>query len=431
MPLPCPVDNARLEELVAVHGTPLQIYDEALIRSNVRGLIGAFSSKFDSFKQFFAVKALPNPAILQLLASEGCGMDCSSTSELYICKKLGITGENVMYTSNYTSKADLATAFDMGCVMNLDDMTLVDDLVEVRGRTPELISFRLNPGLGKTDSETKSNVLGGPDAKFGVPPDQIVEAYTKAQKAGSTRFGIHMMTGSCVLNSKYWLETVTVLLKTLSELRKTLGIEFEFINIGGGIGIPYRPGQPTVNVEEVSSMIKTVFDTQLAELGVPVAPRLYMENGRYVTGPFGWLVARCGVIKEAFAQKYYGLDACMANLMRPGMYEAYHYISVPAREGDDAATRGKAHVVGTLCENNDWFARDRDLPAAQKGDLFVIHDTGAHAHSMGFQYNGKLRAPELLLREDGKTAALIREREVIEDLYKNTVMPADLAPASV
>lgn len=356
-------------------------------------------------------------------------MDCSSTSELFICKKLGIVGENVMYTSNYTSKKDLATAFDMGVVMNLDDISLVDDIVAVRGRTPELISFRLNPGLGRTDSETKSNVLGGPEAKFGVPTERIVEAYEKAMKAGSTRFGIHMMTGSCVLNNEYWLETVNVLLTTLAEVRKALGIEFEFINIGGGLGIPYRPEpeQSVVDVAKLSGMLHEKLTAELATLGVP-EPKLYMENGRYITGPYGWLVARCHVIKESFDKRYYGLDACMSNLMRPGMYEAYHHITVPAREGGD---RHIGEVVGTLCENNDWFARDRDLPVSEVGDLFMIHDTGAHAHSMGFQYNGKLRAPELLLRcdEEGKTgmkADIIREREVIEDLYKNTVVPGDL-----
>lgn len=258
-------------------------------------------------------------------------------------------------------------------------------------------------GLGRTDSETKSNVLGGPDAKFGVPPFQIVDAYRKAKAAGATRFGIHMMTGSCVMNQEYWKETVTVLFDTIVTLKKELGIEFEFMNIGGGLGIPYRPEQTTVDVEAISQMLRDVFDEAMRTHGLASIPRLCMENGRYMTGPFGWLVTRCEAIKNTYGL-YYGVDACMAHLMRPGMYGSYHHITIPKREGD--AERVPSHVVGTLCENNDWFAKDRLLPKAQVGDLFVIHDTGAHAHSMGFQYNGKLRAPEVLIRPDGSDSLM-------------------------
>lgn len=271
-------------------------------------------------------------------------------------------------------------------------------------------------------------MLGGPDAKFGVPPFQIVDAYARAKAAGAKRFGMHMMTGSCVMNSEYWTETVTVLLETVARVRRELGIEFEFINIGGGLGIPYRPGVPSVDVEALAAQLARVVAEQQAANGSGAKPpRLCMENGRYMTGPFGWLVARCEVVKDTYA-RYYGLDACMSNLMRPGMYGAYHHITIPAREADDKP-RTAANVVGTLCENNDWFAKDRELPAgAAVGDLFVIHDTGAHSHSMGFQYNGKLRAPELLLREDG-SVELIREREAIACLFDNTVLPADLREA--
>ncbi|KDO22765.1 hypothetical protein SPRG_12192 [Saprolegnia parasitica CBS 223.65] len=427
VPLPAslrgPAGAARLEALCAKYDTPLQLYDEGLIRENARGLFRAFRTHFSTFAEFYAVKALPNPAILKILYQEGCGFDCSSTAELHICKTLGVPGDKIIYTSNYTSKEDLATAFDLGVIINLDDVSLVDALVEVRGRCPDLMCFRLNPGLGRTDSETKSNVLGGPDAKFGVPPFQIVEAYRKAQAAGATRFGIHMMTGSCVMNADYWKETVTELFQTILLLKKELGITIEFMNIGGGLGIPYYPDQPVVDVAGIAQMLRHVFDELMAQHGETSIPQLCMENGRYMTGPFGWLVSRCQAIKQSYAT-YYGLDANMAHLMRPGMYGAYHHITIPARDVPGAEIVA-ANVVGQLCENNDWFGKDRPLPKASVGDLFVIYDTGAHSHSMGFQYNGKLRAPEVLISPDGSDR-LIRKRETYDALYGNCVMPDDL-----
>lgn len=441
MPQPVPLPLSALEALATRYGTPFQLYDEASIRSNCRSLLTSFRQHFPSFQQYYAVKALPNPAILRLLLDEGCGLDCSSIAELHIAKALGVPGEKCMYTSNYTSKKDLGIAYDYGVTINLDDISLIKSLVEIRGKVPELLSFRLNPGLGRTDSETKSNVLGGPNAKFGVAPYQIIDAYREAKAAGATRFGIHMMTGSCVLNSAYWDDTVSLLLETVAKVHTELGITFEFINIGGGLGIPYRPNQEVVNVPELAKQLSVCVNTNWEKLGMREKglnpPKLYMENGRYMTGPYGWLVSRCEVIKETW-KKYYGLDSCMSNLMRPGMYDSYHYISVPAREG--TSPRETANVVGTLCENNDWFAKDRDLPVSHVGDLFVIHDTGAHSHSMGFQYNGKLRAPELLLRSsNGKNNKeneevkidLIRERESISCLFDNTVLPNDLLPKNL
>lgn len=424
MPLPLRADTeAKLEQLAETYGTPLQLYDEQLIRENARRLLAAFRRHFPDFQQFYAVKALPNPAILKILQDEGCGMDCSSSAELHIVEQIGVPGEQVIFTSNFTAKGDLARAFDQKVIVNLDDASLVDSLVAVRGKCPELISFRLNPGIGRTDSETKSNVLGGPDAKFGVPPFQIVDAYRRAKAAGATRFGIHMMTGSCVMNQEYWRETVSVLFDTIVTLRKELDIEFEFMNIGGGLGIPYYPDQQPVDIEAISLMLRQVFDEAMKTHGLSAIPRLCMENGRYMTGPFGWLVTRCEAIKETYG-RYYGVDACMAHLMRPGMYGAYHHITIPAREME-TGPREKSHVVGTLCENNDWFAKDRELPLAKVGDLFVIHDTGAHSHSMGFQYNGKLRAPEVLIRPDGRDT-LIRKRETYDALFSNCVTPTDL-----
>jgi len=422
------VSAQRLGELAKKYGTPLQLYDGDAIRANAQELIGNFGKTFPGFKQFFAVKALPNPAILRMLISEGCGLDCSSTSELHIAKKLGVPGDQVMFTSNFTSEKDLGIAYDQGVVINLDDRSLVNTMVKARGKCPELISFRLNPGLGRTDSETKSNVLGGPTVKFGVPPDQIVDAYCQAKAHGSTRFGIHMMTGSCVLNNDYWTETVTVALETMKKIRKELGIEFEWVNIGGGLGIPYRPHEARVDVEELVEQLHRTFENAFANNALEGMrrPTLYMENGRYMTGPYGFLVSKCQATKDTYG-KFYGLDSCMANLMRPGMYEAYHHITVPTAAAD--AVEHNSHVVGTLCENNDWFAKDRMLPKADIGDLFVIHDTGAHAHSMGFQYNGKLRAPEVILTSNGTKDFLVREREEIECLYANTHVPEDFLAA--
>ena len=423
-----PIAITQLEQLATKYGTPYQLYDEGAIRRNARNLIDNFRKAFPKFQQHFAVKALPNPTILQILMDEGCGLDCSSTSELYIADKLNCPGHLVCYTSNLTSKEDLLFALKTNATINLDDVSLVDTLNQVAKDNnkpfPELISFRLNPGIGRTDSETKSNVLGGPNAKFGVAHYQIKEAYTKAKKYGAKKFGIHMMTGSCVLSNAYWIETVTKMLDTVAMLRAELNIEFEYINVGGGIGIPYKPEIASVDIPQLVKSMREVFDKKIVEHNMP-EPILHMENGRYMTGPFGYLVSRCQAMKDSY-QVYYGLDSCMANLMRPGMYGSYHHITVPKHEGNNNS-RKNANVVGTLCENNDWFAKDRDLPAdATVGDLFVIHDTGAHSHSMGFQYNGKLRAPELLLRTDETTVDMIRKREVIPDLYANCVELADI-----
>ena len=347
MPLPCPLPVAALESLAAAHGTPFQLYDEAGIRANCRRLLGAFGARFPGFQQFFAVKALPNPAVLRVLVEEGCGLDCSSVSELHVARALGVPGARCLYTGNYTSRKDLAFACDFGAIVNLDDVSLVQALVELRGARgaagasaggfPELISFRLNPGLGRTDSETPSNVLGGKEAKFGVPPDSIVEAYRQARAAGATRFGMHMMTGSCVMSPSYWDETVTILLDAVASVRRALpGVEFDFVNIGGGLGIPYRPGEAPVDVEALAAQLQACVARRwaLVVAGEPAPqrapPRLVMENGRFMTGPFGWLVARCEAEKRAWGQRYLGLDACMSNLMRPGMYGAYHHITVRA-----------------------------------------------------------------------------------------------------
>jgi len=413
MPVELKLSEDIIKKIAFDFGTPYQLYDEKMILENLEKFLKHMSKNFNNFRQYFAVKALPNPHILKLLYKNGCFLDCSSLNELKLAETLGIKGEEIMFTSNYTSKEDLEYATKLECIINLDDISILKNLIEIK--IPEIICFRLNPGFGKTNSETKSNVLGGKDAKFGIPPFYIVEAYKLAKSYGIKRFGIHMMTGSNITDLSYWKELIEILFENINNIFNETGIEFEFINIGGGIGIPYRKEEKEINLDDFINILKSSITLMEKKYSIK-CPKLYMENGRYITGPYGWLVSKCNVIKNTY-EKYYGLDACMANLMRPGMYGAYHYISII---GKNIIKNEKANVVGTLCENNDWFAKGIELPEGQIGDLFVIHDTGAHSHSMGFQYNGKLRAPELLIKENG-SIKLIRRRETFED-YITTII---------
>jgi len=398
-----------IKTLINTYSTPLQIYDENSIRKNTRELIECFKQKF-SFKQFFAVKALPNPHILKILIDEGCGLDCSSSSELKIAKMLKINSDNIIFTSNYTSKEDLNLAMEMGVIINLDDYSLIDKLYKISNTFPKKIFFRLNPGIGKTNGESESNILGGPNAKFGISPQNIMKCYELSKKYGCKEFGIHMMTGSCVMDNTYWKESIKILIDTINNIQNNLNIKINYINIGGGIGIPYKPEENKVNISELVNIIYETFTENNF-----MVPNLFMENGRYITGPYGWLVTKCLCKKLSFDKIFYGLDACMSNLMRPGMYNSYHHITILDKTKD----LKKCNVVGTLCENNDWFAKDRLLPDSDIDDIFIIHDTGAHSHSMGFQYNGKLRAPEILINNEKKDL-LIRRRELFDD-YISTI----------
>ena len=410
MPVKLDIDKSELLNIIKEVGTPFHIYDEKLIVDNLNNFLNCMTDKFKDFRQYFAVKALPNPNILKILLNNGSYLDCSSLTELKIANLLNVSGEKIMFTSNYTSKEDLEYAINLDAIINLDDITLLDTIKSI-GKLPSILSFRLNPGIGKTDSETVSNILAGPDAKFGIPPFQIIKAFKKAKDLGVKKFGLHMMTGSNVLNLDYWDKLIKILFENINNIKTKLDINLEFINIGGGLGIPYKENENPINIDEFINIIKNIYDKQTYK------PKLFMENGRYITGPYGWLISRCNVIKDSY-QKFCGLDACMANLMRPGMYNAYHYITISGKENYEQ--KEKINVVGTLCENNDWFAKERLLPIAEEGDLFVIYDTGAHSHSMGFQYNGKLRCSELLIKNDGEIE-LIRRAETFED-YIQTVI---------
>jgi diaminopimelate decarboxylase len=402
-----PFNNLLIERLIKIYDTPLQIYDINSMKENATNFLEIFSNYLPGFKQFFAVKALPNPYILKILTDLGMGLDCSSETELLLAKKIGITGDRVMFTSNFTSDKDLKLALDLGVIINLDDSCLVNNLYSIYNKMPEKLFFRYNPGIGKTNSETISNVLGGPDAKFGMDSDSIIEGIKNSSLLGTQEFGIHVMTGSNVTDINYWSELIDKIFELLN-LIKISGFGIKYINLGGGIGIDYKTGE-TIDLKLLVKNISERVEFNSSNYNL-ITPTIYMENGRFITGPYGYLLAKCNVVKKLYDKTFYGLDACMSNLMRPGMYNSYHHISVFQKSN---SIYKPANVVGTLCENNDWFAKDRLIPVAEPGDIFIIWDTGAHAHSMGFQYNGKLRAPEIAI--DNSTFLPIRRRETFKD----------------
>lgn len=402
-----PLSKERLEKIISEYPTPFHIYDEAAIRENARRLNEAFAWN-KGFKEYFAVKATPNPRILDIIKEESFGADCSSQAELILSERAGIVGEDIMFTSNDTPASEYQKAKELGAIINLDDISHIAYLEEHVG-LPDLVCFRYNPG----PSRSGNDIIGKPEeAKYGFTKKQLFEGYKLLMDKGVKRFGLHTMVCSNELDRKYFLETVNMLFDVIAELKAELGITFEFINIGGGIGIPYRPEEEPVDLAALGAEIKTVYDKRLAEIEHPEI-KVLMECGRMVTGPFGYLVSRVIHKKETY-RSYVGLDACMANLMRPGMYGAYHHVSVVGKEKEPL--EHVYDVVGSLCENNDKFAINRRLPEIHRGDLVIIHDAGAHGHSMGFNYNGKLRSAELLLRSDGEVE-LIRRAETYEDHF--------------
>ena len=403
-----PFDEATVREIIRHYPTPFFLYDEGGIRQNARRLNAAFGW-CDGFKEYFAVKATPNPYILKIAKEEGFGADCSSLAELELAERVGITGENIMFTSNDTPVAEYIRAKALGAILNLDDITHVRYVEECAGGLPELICFRYNPGPLRGGN----TIIGEPqEAKYGLTRPQLFEAYASARKKGSKRFGLHTMVASNELNLEFFVETARMLFDLAVDLVEKLGVRLEFVNLGGGIGIPYRLEQKAVDLEALGQAVKALYDERIRAAGLHPL-RIYMENGRCITGPYGFLVTRAIHEKHTY-KKYIGVDACMANLMRPGMYGAYHHITVLGKE--QAPANSMVDVVGSLCENNDKFAIDRMLPNVEIGDILAIHDSGAHGHSMGFQYNGKLRSAELLLREDGKVQQ-IRRAETIDDYF--------------
>ncbi|MFZ5564508.1 MAG: diaminopimelate decarboxylase [Thermodesulfobacteriota bacterium] len=401
-----------LERVADHYGTPFHIYDEAGIRRTGKAVLDAFSG-LPGFREYFAVKALPNPRILSIMRSMGFGFDCSSVPELVLARQAGAAGEEIMFTSNNTSADEFEAALaDGGCILNLDDISLIPKVP----RLPELICFRYNPG----ERRTGNAIIGNPvEAKYGVAHDQILEAYRRVRDMGVKRFGLHAMLASNERNHTYMVTTAEMLLDLVRDIADTLNIRFEFVNIGGGLGIPYRPGEAHLDLRAMGAEIRAAFERFGRERGW--TPRLYIESGRFMTGPHGALVTRV-INRKHIYRTYVGVDACMSALMRPAIYGAYHHITLP---GKDRGPLETVDVVGALCENNDKFAVQRDLPVAAEGDLMVIHDTGAHGIAMGFNYNGRLRPKELLLREDGGVE-LIRRAETPDDYFATLAFEANV-----
>ncbi|MFP4408197.1 MAG: diaminopimelate decarboxylase [Spirochaetaceae bacterium] len=413
-----PFSREFIESVAQEHPTPFHIYDESAIRENARALNKAFTwvKRSDGspggFTNFFAVKALPNPHVMSILREEGMGMDCSSLTELMLAEKVGIRGEEVMFTSNDTPLEEYQKAMQLGAIVNLDDISHIPFLQQ-HLRVPELVCMRYNPGSLKRGNV----IIGKPEeAKYGFTREQILEGYRTLRDLGAKRFGLHTMVASNELDPDYFIETAKLLFDLVVEIQEELGIRIEFVNLGGGIGIPYRPEQRPVDYQYVSDGVRRAYDRTIVPAGLDPL-RIVMENGRVITGPYGYLVSRVIHLKETY-KNYIGLDGNMANLMRPGMYGAYHHITVLGKENEEPSAT--YDVTGSLCENNDKFAIDRELPEVEIGDILVIHDTGAHGHSMGFNYNGKLRSAELLMRPDG-SIKLIRRKERPEDLFATIV----------
>lgn len=403
-----PLNKEQLEQLTQSYETPFYLYDEKAIRENMRRFTKAFSI-FPSFKEYFAVKACPNPYIMKILKNEGCGADCSSLPELILTENAGMQGEEVMFTSNETPAKEYIYANLKGNIINLDDITHIDYLEQALGGLPELISFRYNPGPLKAGNA----LIGKPEeAKYGLTREQIFEAYKICKDRGVKRFGLHTMVASNELNPDYFVETAQLLFTLAVELKEKVGVSVEFVNLGGGIGIPYRPEQVAVDYDYVAQGIKAVYDKLIVPAGLDPL-KICWECGRPITGPYGWLVTRALHQKHIY-REYIGVDASMADLMRPGMYGAYHEVTVSGKEA--AAKTETYDVVGSLCENCDKFAVQRQLPKIDIGDLLIIHDAGAHGRAMGFNYNAKLRCGELLLREDGSVVQ-IRRKETVDDYF--------------
>ena len=395
-------------EITAQIPTPFHIYDEAGIRANARALKKAFSWN-KGFREFFAVKATPNPYILRILNEEGCGCDCATYTELLLAEAVGITGHDVMFSSNVTPKKDMQKAREMGAYINLDDATHVDFLAAL-GPVPETVCLRYNPGgsfsLGNTIMDMPR------DAKYGMTEDQMAGAINRLMKLGTKHFGIHAFLASNTTTNEYYPELAGQLFRLAVRLKNATGADFRFINLSGGIGVDYRPEQPCCNIQTIGDGVRTRYEQIMTPAGMGDVA-IFTELGRFMLAPYGHLVSTVLHQKHIY-REYVGLDACAADLMRPAMYGAYHHITVLGKE--DAILDHVYDVIGGLCENNDKFAIERSLPQINVGDIVVIHDTGAHGYSMGYNYNGKLRSAEVLLKEDG-SFQLIRRAETPMDYF--------------
>ena len=408
------IGGIAVADLAAKYGTPTYVYDEQKIRANYRKVSETFRKYYPNFEMFYAVKSCNNPAIVNILRQEGAGADCASVNEILLAKSVGLEGEKVMFSGNFLSDDDIRQGLESGVIFNLDDISILPRLLKFG--TPEMISFRVNPGYGKSNvGEYVTNA--GPNAKFGLHPSQVTEAYRLAKEAGIKRFGAHMMTGSCITDADYFPFVTGLLMDIIGKTGKELGIDFEFIDLGGGLGIPYQPGEEGLDLDRAASKTAEMFRTKSAEYGLK-PPQLKMEPARYFVGNAGYLIGTVHSIKESY-KKIIGTDIGMNVLCRPAMYGSYHHIYVDGKESHDRADLG---LCGQLCENTDFWVKERSLPAdICEGDLVVVENAGAYGFGMSYQYNGRLRAAEVLVN-DGK-AVEIRARETFEDMVRHTNVP--------
>lgn len=405
-----PLNHPQLCNLASDFPTPFYLYDEQAIRDNMKRFTKAFSI-FPVFREYFAVKACPNPYILKILAEEGCGADCSSLPELMLADMAEIKGNHVMFTSNETPAAEYKFAAGLKNIINLDDITHIEFLKNaLGGELPETICFRYNPGNLKQGC---NNIIGKPEeAKYGLTREQILEAYKICKAEGVKHFGLHTMVASNELNPDFFVDTAKLLFELCAEIKEKCGVRIEFVDLGGGLGIPYKPDQKAINYDELAKGIRAEYDRVVVPAGLDPL-EIYWECGRPITGPYGWLITKA-IHEKHIYREYIAVDSCMADLMRPGMYGAYHEVTVSGKE--NAPKDHVYDVVGSLCENCDKFAVQRQLPKIDMGDYVIIHDAGAHGRAMGFNYNGKLRCGEVLMRPDG-TFKEIRRKETVDDLF--------------
>lgn len=402
------VTKEQLDEITAQYKTPFHLYDEKGIRETARALNRAFAWN-KGFKEYFAVKATPNPTILKILKEEGCGTDCSSLTELMMSERCGFSGDEIMFSSNDTPAEDFQLCRKLNGIINLDDITHIDFLRETAG-LPETICCRYNPG-GKFELGT--DIMDNPgDSKYGMTRGQLTEAYQRLKELGVKEFGIHSFLASNTVSNEYYPELASILFKVAVELKEETGVHISFINLSGGVGIPYTPDKEPNDIAVIGEGVRKAYEEILVPAGMGDV-KIFTELGRFMLAPNGHLVTKAIHEKHTY-KEYIGVDACACNLMRPAMYGSYHHITVMGKENEPCDH--KYDVTGSLCENNDKFAIDRMLPKIEKGDTLVIHDTGAHGFSMGYNYNGKLRSAEILLKEDGSTQ-MIRRAETPEDYF--------------
>ncbi|MDL2250303.1 diaminopimelate decarboxylase [Lachnospiraceae bacterium PF1-21] len=403
------ISKTKVEEIVKTYPTPFHLYDEKGIRENMKNMKEAFAWN-QGFKEYFAVKATPNPYLIKILSEYGCGVDCSSYTELMLADAMGLKGEDIMFSSNDTPAKDYQYCHQLGGIINLDDISHIPFLEEAIGEIPETISCRYNPGgLFKISTAIMDNPG---DAKYGMTTPQITEAFKILKEKGAKNFGIHAFLASNTVTNAYYPTLAKLLFEVAVDLQKETGVKIKFINLSGGIGIPYSPDQEANDIKVIGEGVRQVYEEVLVPAGMGDVA-IYTELGRFMLGPYGCLVTKAIHEKNTY-KDYIGVDACAVDLMRPAMYGAYHHITVLGKEADKADK--KYDITGSLCENNDKFAIDRMLPEIEMGDYLVIHDTGAHGYSMGYNYNGKLKSAELLLKEDG-SVKLIRRAEKPSDYF--------------